>query len=170
VEILSLFKDIDSAAQGVDGLIKNNIPEANITSLSAVHLPEGSLVRTEDRAWYKWFSVIGGFIGAGLGFFLGAITAMLYPLYTGDKPIVSPYPVAIITYEFTMLCAIAGAFIGMIAEMKKKRKGTSLYAVEIPDGAIGISVTDISANNLDQVKTILQKSGAFKIEIEEHNE
>ena len=56
-------------------------------------------------------------LGTGTAGILAAGTAWLYPVQTGDKPIISLFPTGIITYEFMMLCAMLGTMLGMFLEM-----------------------------------------------------
>jgi hypothetical protein len=72
---------------------------------------------------------------------LAAGTAWLYPVQTGDKPIIALYPTGIVTFEITMLFAIVGAMAGMFLEMRLPPWGRRLYDPVISEGCIGISVS-----------------------------
>lgn len=141
MEILGIFRDIDSAAMGVEGLLSEGFSEAQITSLTSVPYPDGVLVKSERRSWLRWLALAGGMAGAGAGFSLAAGTAWLYPVQTGDKPIIAFYPTGIVTFEFAMLFAIVGTIAGMFLEMGLPFRGKRLYDPAIADGCIGISVS-----------------------------
>ena len=141
MEILGIFRNVNSAASGVDGLVRAGFTEAQITSLTSVPYPDGVLVRSEKRSWFRWLALVAGMAGACTGFLLSAGTAWLYPLQTGDKPIIALYPTAIVTFEVTMLFAIIGAMLGMFLEMGLPAFGKRLYDPAIADGFIGICVT-----------------------------
>jgi len=140
MELLGIFRDVESAAKGVEGLVQAGFTEAQIDSLTSVPYPDGVLVRTRQRSWFRWLALASGFAGAVAGFGLAAGTAWLYPVQTGDKPIIALYPTAIVTFEVTMLFAIVGTLVGMFLEMKLPALEKRLYDPAIADGCIGISV------------------------------
>jgi hypothetical protein len=141
MEILGIFTDIETAGNGVAGLVKAGFVETQITSLTSVPYPDGVLVKTGGRSWFRWLALAGGVAGAGAGFLLAAGTAWLYPVQTGDKPIIALFPAGIITFEVTMLFAIIGTMAGMFLEMRLPPWKARLYDPAIADGCIGISIT-----------------------------
>lgn len=141
MEILAIFPDVETASQGVGGLVQAGFVEAQITSLTSVPYPDGVLVKTGNSSWFRWLTLGGGIAGAIAGFGLAAGTAWLYPVQTGDKPIVALYPVAIISFEIAMLCAIIGTMVGMFLEMRLPAWIRRPYDPSISAGNIGISVT-----------------------------
>jgi hypothetical protein len=140
MEILGIFSDVDSAGRGVDHLLRDGFVEGQITSLSSAPYPDGVLVRTDHRTRFRWLALLGGVAGAFAGFGLAAGTAWVYPVQTGDKPIIALFPAAIISYEFTMLFAILGAVTGMFLDMGLPALQRRPYDPAISDGCIGISV------------------------------
>lgn len=163
MEILGVFKNIDDAGQAIAGLVDSGFPEQNITSVTSIPYPDGVLVRQERKSWFHWVTLAGGALGALLGFLLAAGTAWLYPLQTGDKPIISPFPTGIITYEFMMLFALAGTFFGMLAEMKLPALERRAYDPEIADGFIGVSLVLDNDRDRAQAETLMQDAGALRI-------
>jgi len=164
MEALGVFRDIDTAARAVESLTASGVPEDNITSLSHVPLPDGAVVRDRSGRWFHWFALAGGVTGAGLGFLLAAGTAWLYPLYTGEKPIVSAFPVGIIMYEFTMMFAILGTVIGMFLEMRLPGFLDRVQAPEVTrEGLTGVSVMCGTSKELKEVWNLLKASGAESV-------
>ena len=141
METLGIFRDVESAANAVDGLVRAGFTEAQITSLTSVPYPDGVLVRTEQRSWFRWLALAGGLAGAAAGFGLAAGTAWLYPVQTGDKPIIALYPTAIICFEVAMLCAIIGTMAGMFLEMRLPALRKRPYDPAIAEGCIGICLS-----------------------------
>lgn len=141
MEMLGIFPDLKSAAQAVTGLVQAGFAEGQLSSLSSVPYPEGVLMRRRPRFWTRWITLAGGLSGAISGFSLAAGTALLYPVQTGHKPIISLFPTGIVTFEITMLSAIIGTMIGMFLEMKLPSFKRRLNDPAIADGCIGISVT-----------------------------
>jgi len=141
MEVLGIFRDVETAGTGVAGLITEGFVESQITSLSSVRYPAGVLVTPENHSWFRWLTLVGGVSGAGAGSLLAAGTAWLYPVQTGDKPIIALYPTGIIAFEIAMLFAIVGTMVGMLLEMKLPPRSKRLYDPAISDGLVGISVT-----------------------------
>ena len=141
MEILGIFRDVASAAGAVEGLLGGGFIEGQIDSLSSVPYPDGVLVRTRRHTWFRWLALASGLAGAAAGFALAAGTAWLYPVQTGDKPIIALYPTGIVTFEVTLLFAIIGTMVGMFLEMGLPPLRRRLYDPAIAEGCIGISVT-----------------------------
>lgn len=138
METVGIYRDLESAARAVDGLVRAGFTESQITSLSSVPYPDGVLVKTGQRSWFRWLALGGGLFGITAGFGLAAGTAWLYPVQTGDKPIIALYPTAIVTFEVAMLCAIIGCMVGMFLEMGLPALRKRPYDPAIADGGIGI--------------------------------
>ncbi len=167
METLGIFKDVDTAARAVESLIKAGFAEREITSLTSVPYPDGVLIKTGQRTWFRWVSLAGGIIGACAGFFLAAGTAYMYPVQTGDKPIIAFYPTGIITYEITMLFAIIGAIVGMFLEMRLPPRKELPYDPAIAEGSIGINVSAASRVQMSKAEKIMQDAGALRTTAEE---
>ncbi|MRR52896.1 MAG: DUF3341 domain-containing protein [Deltaproteobacteria bacterium] len=141
MEILGIFRNCESAAKAVDDLVRAGFTENQVDSLTSVPYPDGVLVRTEVSSRFRWIALAGGLSGAVAGFALAAGTAWLYPVQTGDKPIITLYPTAIICFEVAMLFAIIGTMVGMFLDMGLPALGKRLYDPAIAEGCIGISLT-----------------------------
>ena len=166
METLGTFENVESAARAVDDLIKAGFAERTITSLTSVPYPSGVIVKTDQHTWFRWVSAGGGILGACAGFALAAGTAYMYPVQTGDKPIIAFYPTGIITYEITMLFAILGAIIGMFFEMKLPPRKEQVYDPAIGEGAIGICISTTTRDLGLQAQKIMQEAGALRIHAE----
>lgn len=141
MEILGIFRDCESAATAAENLVQAGFTEAQIDSLTAAPYPNGVLAKTEESSRFRLLALAGGLSGAVAGFALAAGTAWLYPVQTGDKPIIALYPTAIICFEVAMLFAIIGTMAGMFLEMGLPALGKRLYDPAIAEGCIGICLT-----------------------------
>jgi len=141
METLGIFPDVESAGEAVTGLLRAGFVPSQITSLTSVAYPEGVLVEVEGRSFLRWITLACAAAGALAGFGLAAGTAWLYPVQTGDKPIVALFPASIVTFEVTMLFAIIGTMVGMFLEMRLPAWKPRLYDPAIAEGFIGISLT-----------------------------
>lgn len=167
METLGLFDTIDGAAGAVERLLNSGVPEARITTLSGVPIPEGVLVNSGYRRRFHRWTLTGGVLGAILGFCLAAGTAWLYPLQTGDKPIIAIFPVGIVTYEMTMLLAIVGTLLGMLWEMGLPDIERHAYDPELADGMIGILVLSDREEDRRQAAELLTAAGALRLRTDE---
>jgi hypothetical protein len=163
METLGTFKDVETAVKAVDNLVKAGFSEREITSLTSAPYPDGVIVKTSQRTWFRWMSLGGGIFGACAGFLLAAGTAYMYPVQTGDKPIIAYFPTGIITYELTMLFAIIGAMVGMFVEMKLPPWQEGVYDPTIGEGSIGISVSVDSREQMVRAAKIMEAAGALSI-------
>ncbi|HEX9021547.1 MAG TPA: quinol:electron acceptor oxidoreductase subunit ActD [Nitrospirota bacterium] len=163
METLGTFKNVEAATTAVDSLVRAGFAEGRITSLTSAPYPDGVLVKTDQRTWFRWISVGGGIFGACAGFALAAGTAYMYPVQTGDKPIIAYFPTSIITYELTMLFAILGAIVGMFLEMKLPPRRERVYDPAIGAGAIGISVAVDSREQMIRAAKVLEAAGALRV-------
>lgn len=163
MEILGTFENIEGATKAVDRLVAAGLSEENITSITSVAYPDGVIVNARQSTWFRWLSVAGGFFGACAGFGLAAGTSYLYPVQTGDKPIIALFPTGIITYEVTMLFAILGTIVGMFIEMKLPPRRERAYDPAIGEGAIGISFSSINGYHLSLAEKVMQDAGALRI-------
>jgi hypothetical protein len=163
MEVLGIFTDIEGAGRGVEGLVRAGFTEKQITSLTSVPYPDGVLVKTDRRSWFHWLALVGGIAGAGAGFSLSAGTAWLYPVQTGDKPIIAFYPTGIIAFEIAVLFAIVGTLMGMFLEMRLPSFGKRPYDPAIAEGCIGIIVSLPAGEQSRRAEEIMKEAGALRI-------
>ncbi len=163
MELLGIFLDSESAATAVDGLVGAGIDEARITTVTSAPYPDGVIVKTDQRSRFRWFTLACGIVGSGAGFLLAAGTAWVYPVQTGDKPIIAFYPTGIVTYELTMLFFLVGTMVGMFLEMKLPPAGKRPYDPAIGDGCVGISVSLPSEDWKGPAVKVMEESGALRV-------
>ena len=94
------------------------------------------------------------------------MTQMAYPLVQGGKPILSLPPMAIVTYEGTMLGAILFTVLGIIFESRLPRVKRGLYDPRITEGLIGVLV-NCEEDQLNRVAAVLTQAGAVEVKREE---
>lgn len=163
MDVLGIFNDAESAANAVNSLVKAGFDEARITTLSSAPYPDGVIVKTDQRSWFRWFTLVCGIVGSGVGFLLAAGTAWLYPVKTGDKPIIAFYPTGIVTYELTMLFFLVGTMVGMFIEMRLPPAGKRLYDAAIGDGCVGICVSLPSEDWKGAAVKAMDEAGALRV-------
>ena len=145
--ILGVFESADHAADAGDALKAAGVPMTDYDFLTDAPYPEGAFGEREESHRLYIFPFVGALIGMTVGIMLTAMTQMAYPLAQGGKPILSMPPMAVVTYESTMLTA---AF----------KQG--LYDTRITEGYIGVLV-NVDEDQLTQTQTLLTQAGAIDV-------
>ena len=160
--ILGLFEDANYAAEAGDALKEANISPQDYDFLSDAPYPEGAFGERHESHTLYIFPFVGALIGITAGIILTSMTQMAYPLVQGGKPILSLPPMAVVTYETTMLGAIIFTVLGIIFESRLPKLKMGLYDTRITEGYIGVLVT-VEEEQLSQVSGILTQAGAVDV-------
>jgi len=120
--IMGLFQDEDRAVAAVASLARSPWRLVTVHSPILSHKLAAALGRPKSRVGY--FTLAGGVIGFFCGFLLAIFTATRWSLIVGGKPIVALIPFFIVGFEFTILFAVFGNVIGMLALTRLPRWGT----------------------------------------------
>ena len=160
--ILGLFEDANYAAEAGDALQRGDVSPQDYDFLTDAPYPEGAFGEREERHHLYWFPLLGALVGLTVGIMLTSMTQMAYPLTQGGKPILSLPPMAVVTYESTMLTAIAFTILGIIFESRLPKAKLGLYDTRITEGYIGVLVT-VEEDQHPQISAILTQAGAVDI-------
>ena len=160
--ILGLFEDADYAAEAGDALKAADISEEDYDFLTDAPYPEGAFGEREERHHLYVFPLVGALIGLTIGILMTSMTQMAYPMVQGGKPIMGLPPMAVVTYESTMLTAIVFTIIGIIFESRLPKTKKGLYDTRITEGYIGVLV-NVEEDQLSRVNGILTQAGAIDV-------
>jgi hypothetical protein len=160
--ILGLFEDANYAAEAGDALQAADISPKDYDFLTDAPYPEGAFGEREEPHRLYVFPFVGALIGLTAGIILTSMTQMAYPLVQGGKPILSLPPMAVVTYETTMLGAIMFTVLGIIFEFRLPKLKMGLYDPRITEGYIGVLV-NAEEDQLQQVSGILTQAGAVDV-------
>lgn len=163
--VLALFSNAQKAANATDLIKGLGIKDDQWDVLSGVPYPEGAFGERMKRIRLYVFPFIGAALGLSVALLLTAGTQISYPLVTGGKPILSLPPMALITYEGTMLGAILFTIIGILFESRLPATKLGLYDKRITEGFIGILVR-CPAELLTGVQQVLRQAGADDVKVE----
>ena len=164
-EVLGLYSDANYAAEAGDALQRVGLTNEDYDFLTGAPYPEGAFGERETTHHVYVFPFVGALCGLTAGILLTSMTQMAYPLVTGGKPILSIPPMAIVTYEGTMLGAILFTVLGILFESRLPSARTSLYDDRITDGLIGVLVT-CEDDQVDRVEQALTQAGAVDLKRE----
>ncbi len=160
--ILGLFETADHAADAGDALKAAGVSPADYDFLTDTPYPEGAFGEREEPHRVYIFPFIGALIGLTSGIMLTSMTQLAYPLVQGGKPILSLPPMAVVTYESTMLTAIVFTIIGIVFESRLPAFKQGLYDTRITEGYIGVLVS-VEEGDLTQTQTLLTQAGAIDV-------
>ena len=160
--ILGLFEDANYAAEAGDALQRANISNRDYDFLTDAPYPEGAFGERHERHRLYVFPFIGAIIGLTIGIVLTSMTQLAYPLTQGGKPILSLPPMAVVTYESTMLSAIIFTILGILFESRLPKMKMGLYDTRITEGYIGVLV-NVEEEKLTEVSGILTQAGAVDV-------
>ena len=160
--ILGLFRDADYAAEAGEKLQQAGFAQRDYDFLTGAPYPEGAFGEREERHRLYVFPFIGALCGLTAGILLTSMTQMAYPLVTGGKPILSLPPMAVVSYEGTMLGAILFTVIGIIFESRLPNLKKGLYDPRITEGYIGI-LANVDESQLNRAAAVLTQAGAEEI-------
>jgi hypothetical protein len=77
-------------------------------------------------------------------------------------PIVSPWPVGLVTYETTMLGAILATLIGLLVELRLPNFRNLPYDESVVDGGVLLAVK-FSDQSRASVQDVVSSAGATKV-------
>ncbi len=160
--ILGLFEDANYAAEAGDALQQADVSQDDYDFLTDAPYPEGAFGEREERHHLFWFPFVGALVGLTAGILMTSMTQLAYPLVQGGKPILSLPPMAVITYESTMLSAIIFTIIGIIFESRLPRPKMGLYDTRITEGYIGVLV-NVEETRHSHISALLTQAGAVDV-------
>ena len=160
--ILGLFEDPNYAAEAGDALQRANISPDDYDFLTDAPYPEGAFGERHEKHRLYVFPFLGALVGLTAGIILTSMTQLAYPLTQGGKPILSLPPMAVVTYETTMLGAIIFTVLGIIFESRLPKMKMGLYDTRITEGYIGVLV-NAEEEQLSEVSGILTQAGAVDV-------
>jgi len=160
--ILGLFPEVGAAAAAVEALQAAGFPPQEYEVLTGTPYPEGTFGEPPARHRLFVFPFIGAISGLAVALLITAGTQISQPLVTGGKPILSLPPMAIISYEGTMLGAIIFTVLGILFESRLPRPVMGLYDRRISEGYIGV-VVSCAEERLGAAEEALRRAGAVEM-------
>lgn len=138
--VFGLFYSTAPLQTIIDRLRRMGCPDEAIEVTSTLPLLDEPFAAGWREARLHPVTMIAGAVGIVFGILLTAGTALLYPIRTGGKPIVSAPIVGIVTYEMMMLFAIVTTFLAMAVKIRRSQRPKEVRDPRIDDGMVGLSV------------------------------
>jgi len=156
--VLGLFTDDSRAAAATDRLRQSPWQLQKVFSPVPSRKLTDALKLERSRAGY--FTLCGGIIGFISGFSLAIFTATRWNLIVGGKPIVALIPFFIVGFECTILFAVIGNIIGMLALTGLPRYDNLRYYDPRCSGSHFGILASCDADGLEGLTGFFQQQGA----------
>ncbi len=114
--IMGLFKDEDQVVSTLAALKETAYPFQRVHSPIPSHKIMEALELKKSKV--GWFTLAGGILGLISGFALAIYCSVEWDLIVSGKPIISLIPFFIVGFEFTILFAVFGNVIGLLAQTR----------------------------------------------------
>lgn len=163
VTVLGIFREVDSAARGVQNALEANFTPRDLDVITGVPYPDAVWGLPPQKSNLRKIAVFGWFIGALTGFTIAAGTAWLYPLPTAAKPIISLPTCAVIVYEFAMLFGVFAAAIFTLVECKLPDYRPKPYHSKVAEGWPAVTVVCRDGQNVEGAENALRSAGAEEV-------
>ncbi len=157
--VYALCGDPELARRSVDALRAAGVPDSEITVISSEPLEEYEFSQRDHKTVMPWVAALGGLLGGCSGFLLASTTQKLWPLPTGNMPIVTTWTDGIITYELTMLGAIVATLFTLLLTARIPSWKSKLYDASVSEGYILVGVENPAKISLAALETRLREAG-----------
>jgi hypothetical protein len=162
ITLLALFRDIDPAAEAIEGLRRLGVEDDQMNVISGIPVQERILGR--PRQWTNVPRL--GLGGAGVGFLLGLFlaygTPAMFAVQVGGQPLYPVPPGIIVVFEMTMLGLLVSTFLGVFLDSYFPAYRPLEYVPGISDGKIAVLFTCPAASRKELVAA-LKKMGAESV-------
>ena len=166
--VIGLFDGVAPAAAAARALRALPIPEGDITTISAVPLPDGAVVSDSRPIRFPWVVALFWFVGALGGLALTLVSYLQYPLITAGKPIASVPPAIIVTYEAAMLGALVATLVGGFLSIGLARfRAKRVFDPRIHEGKIVLCARVETPEQERGARDAMRAAGGTEIRTEE---
>ena len=162
--IYGLFPGPRSADRGMESLRQAGVDSAKLLVISSEPFEGYSFSEHRPHGiGLQWIAFLGAVIGFANGIFMGWFTQAAYPINTAGMPIITLWPIAIITYELTLLFAIIATLVGLAFGARLPNFKRQVYDPEVSDGKVLIGVLDPPEASRSDLENRLRRAGAQKV-------
>lgn len=166
--VIGLFDTVEGAAAAARTLLALPLPQAQVTTISSVALPDGAVVRDPRPIRFPWAVAVFWFVGAAFGAALTLYSYLVYPLVTAGKPIASVPPTIIVTYELAMLGALLATLVGAFFSIGLARiRSNKVFDPRIHEGKIAVCAAVEPGEQERRAREAMGTAGATDIRAEE---
>lgn len=117
----------------LEELLKSGVKPEQIETRTPhpVHHAEELLAMPQSNV--RLFTLVGGICGIATGYLFPSLTAMDWPLYVGNKPLVGIPPYTVIAFELMVLFGGLSGFLGFLVTSRMPGVRTIISDDQFPD-------------------------------------
>ena len=157
--VTAVFADLPALLRALTALREAGLTRFRVYSPVSLAEYEDLLPQASPVRWFSW---VGGFVGAFLGYWLCIGSSFLYNLIVGGKPVVSWLPFTVIGFEVTILTsALVTILAGVLFARLYPHAPAAPYEPSFSADRFGISVARDGAPT--DLAALFQQAGAESI-------
>jgi len=159
--VVGAFHEIDTTVAAIEDLKKKKLGDVTVYSPTIRHELEHAI--DAPQSVVRRFTLIGGLVGVGFGYWMAIWSSTYWPLVTGGKAIASWIPYTIIGFELMVLVGALSTVAGMFINSRIPRLSTtSGYDTRFSGGYFGVFIA-CDANKAGQAEELLRHHGAVEV-------
>lgn len=160
--VLAVFADLDAAVEAIRQLKAKGRHDFTVYSPLPRHELEEAIGQPVSPV--RMWTLIGGLIGLGTGFWLSLWTSYRWPIVVGGKPVGSVPPYVVIGFELTVLFGALTTLLGILfnSALAARRMGRIAYDPRFTNDKFGIFVVAEGAA-AGQMEALLRGAGAEEV-------
>ena len=163
ITVFGLFTKVDEIATILDPLEEFSVTHDDIAILSVAPYPEGTFFHDKLSSPLWAISVVYGAAGCFAAIWLAGWTQSSINLVVAGKSTFSTPVVAVICYEFVLLGAVLGTFLGMLWYARLPDWNELAYNPDISRSKIGLLIQCSTEETAAKVEELMQKHNAAAI-------
>lgn len=158
IRLMGIFDTEDQTASAIRGLRNESYDIERVHSPIPSHTIADALQPPKSKV--GWFTLAGGITGFLTGFLFAIFTATRWHLIVSGKPVIALIPFVIVGFEFTILFAVFGNVLGLIAQARLPRLGKpKYYDPRFSGNKFGVLV-NCSAQEIEKLYRLFEAKGA----------
>lgn len=161
-----VYAHLDCLVDAIDALKRAGHRDFAVTAPLPRHEIE-HLIYEGRPSPVRWFTMTGALFGGISGFALCSLTHLNWPMIIpAGKPLVSIAPFIVITFEMTVLWGCLFTLVGLLwtCGLPARKLPRELEDSRLSDDLFGLVVNGLSAAERDDVREILNRTGAIEID------
>ena len=109
-----VFDNEHDFLEKLEELVKGGVDRNKLEILAPHPVHKAEEILSLKPSGVRMFALVGGLVGAAIGYLLPAFTVIDWPLISGNRPMISIPPFTIIAFELMVLFGALSAFLGFI--------------------------------------------------------
>jgi hypothetical protein len=163
--VKSVYAHLDCLVNGIDKLKTAGFRDVVVTTpLPRQEIQE--LIYEGKPSPVRWYTLFGAVFGGLSGFSLCSLTDLNWPMIiAGGKPLVSIPAFIVITFEATILMGSLFTLVGLLVHCRLPANNLQVEVLDprLSDDKFALVVNGLDATNADDVRGILNQTGAIEV-------